>query len=208
MGTPAGVNQKRGCRFALALLFLTPACAAAGYLLLYLAGSFLVVSDRLEKADTAVVLSGGDIGRVTEAARLVNEGLARYLILTDTDEVTTSGRRATDYLYSEATKLGIAVPQIAITGYTVTSTTGEAAAVRQLMTDRGWISCIVVTDPFHSRRTRLIFRTAFQGSSLEVRVKATPDHWYRPGSWFFSQRGWAATISEYIRLIGYWSGVR
>ena len=197
------MNQKRlhGCRTSTAailalLLLLPPACLIG----LYALGRFLVVSERPVESDAVVVLSGGDIDRVDQAAKLINDGYARYLILTDTDEITASGTRTTDYLYSEATKRGIAVPQIDITRHSVTNTREEAAAVRALMEERGWYSCMVVTDPFHSRRTSYLFSRAFQGSGLAVRVVSVSPHWYRPGSWFLSGDGWRTTLEEYVKL--------
>ena len=203
------MNQKRarGClttsAILLAIILLVPPAILLG---LYGLGRFLVVSDSPAESDAVVVLSGGDIDRLDQAADLISDGYARYLILTDTDEISASGKRMTDFLYSEATKRGVSVPQIDITEDGVTSTREEAAAVRALMEERGWKSCIVVTDPFHSRRTSFLFDQAFRGSDFSVRVVPVSEHWYRPRSWFLSSEGWRVTLEEYIKLLAAWFG--
>lgn len=203
------MNQKRvrGCltstAILLAIILIVPLACLLG---LYGLGRFLVVSDRPVESDAVVVLSGGGIDRLDKAVEFISDGYARYLILTDTDEVAASGKRMTDFLYSEATKRGITVPQIDITERGVTNTNEESAAVRILMEERGWKSCIVVTDPFHSRRTSFLFNQAFRGSDLSVKVVPVSGHWYRPRSWFLSNEGWRVTLEEYIKLLAAWFG--
>ncbi len=191
----------------LAALFILPACGLLFLFGLWSAGRFLVVSDRLQQVDAVVVLSGGGIDRVDEAVKLIQDGYAGYLILTDTDAVAESGRRMTDYLFSEAANRGLAVPQIDITEHAANSTRDEARAVRQLMEERGWMSCIVVTDPFHSRRTKIIFTDAFRGPGWSTQVWSVQGHWYRPGRWFLRTDGWVTTMQEYAKLLAYWAGV-
>ena len=79
----------------------------------------------------------------------------------------------------------------------------EAEAVLRLMRRHDYKTVIVVTDPFHTYRARLIFRDAFRGSGLTVRVHPVTDLWYRSNTWFLSAAGWANTAREYIKLVGY-----
>ena len=198
----------RAAGIFLAALIAIPILLVVGYLTLRWMGAYLIVADRMEKADAVVVLSGGEIDRLDRAVEVISDGYARYLILTDTDEKAANGRKVTDYLFSEATRRGITVPQIDITNHTVTSTVEEAAAVRDLMEERGWQRCIVVTDPFHSRRTRFLFRQAFRGSGLDVSVVPVQGSWYRSGTWFLSREGWRTTLSEWGKLVAAWFGVQ
>jgi uncharacterized SAM-binding protein YcdF (DUF218 family) len=66
---------------------------------------------------------------------------------------------------------------------------------------------IVVTDPFHTQRTRMIFREVFDGSGRSVRVHPVPGHWYRSGTWFLSVAGWGNTLREYAKMTGYMLGL-
>jgi uncharacterized SAM-binding protein YcdF (DUF218 family) len=85
----------------------------------------------------------------------------------------------------------------------VASTQDEADAVVHLEEQLGFASCIVVTDPFHSRRTQMIFRQSLSGHGIRVRIHPVPGHWYRSNSWFLSTEGWSTTLSEYIKLVGF-----
>lgn len=165
------------------------------------AGRFLIVAEPpLSQADVVAVLSGGELDRIDEAVQLIREGYARYLILTDTDALADSGRRMTDYLFSEAANRGLAVPQIDITRHTTSNTREEANAIRQLMEERGWRSCIVVTDPYHSRRAQIIFSDVFRDSEFSVRVHSVRGHWYTVRGWFLHWEGWKAMFQEYLRI--------
>lgn len=178
----------------LVLIFLVP-------IGLWSAGRFLIVVEPpLSQVDAVAVLSGGEIDRVDEAVRLIKEGYARYLILTDTDAMADSGRRMTDYLFSEAANRGLAVPQIDITRHTTSNTREEAIAIRHLMEERGWHSCIVVTDPYHSRRAQIIFFSVFRDSGLSVQVHSVHGHWYTARGWFLRWEGWKVMAQEYLRI--------
>jgi uncharacterized SAM-binding protein YcdF (DUF218 family) len=207
MTSPRQSGCGRAITVGIAGVVLLPLLVLLGYGLLRWMGAFLIVSDPIERADAVVVLSGGGLERLDKATEVIADGQARYLILTDTDDVAANGRKMTDYLFSEATQRGVTVPQIDITNHTVTSTRDEAFAVRDLMEERGWQSCIVVTDPYHSRRTRFLFHQAFQGSGLTVIVTPVSGSWYRSSTWFLSPDGWNTTLREWGKLLAAWSGV-
>ncbi len=179
---------------------------AALYLVLRLAGAVLIIADPLEKADAVVVLSGGN-ERLPEAARLMRERYGEWLVLTETGEIRP-GVFGSDDLRAEANSLGIPSSSILITERTVTSTRDEAVAVLHLMQERNLGSCIVVTDPFHTLRTRVIFRDIFRGSGKEIIVSPVPASWYRSRDWFLSARGWQYTLQEYFKLTLYLLGFR
>ncbi len=179
---------------------------AALYLALRLAGAILIIADPLEKADAVVVLSGGN-ERLPEATRLMGERYGHWLIITETGEVRP-GVLGSDDLRAEANRLGIPSTSILVTERTVTSTRDEAVAVLHLMEARDFSSCIVVTDPFHTLRTRVVFRDIFRGSDKHVMVSPVPASWYRSRDWFLSARGWQYTLQEYFKLTLYLLGFR
>jgi uncharacterized SAM-binding protein YcdF (DUF218 family) len=166
-------------------------------------GAMLIISDPQHEADAVVVLSGGGLGRLEEAAKLYEEKYASWVILTET------GASSADFgLYSEIDKievvrLGVPVDQIIVTEQHVNDTGDEARVVRKVAQSRGITSLLVVTDPFHSLRTRLIFRERFSGSDIRVYIRPVRGHWYRSTSWWLSRVGWEATMGEYLRLFYY-----
>lgn len=171
-------------------------------------GGLLIVSDAIEPSDAIVALSGGE-ERIAEAALLYEEKYGRTVILTETGEFLPEWNvNYSSLLVAEAVRLGIPTGAITITEQAASSTLDEAQAVRDLMSSRGMQSCIVVTDPFHTFRTRLIFRDVFEGTGLSVYVKPVRGHWYKSRSWWLSSEGRTATFLEYIKLFGYILGFK
>jgi uncharacterized SAM-binding protein YcdF (DUF218 family) len=183
--------------------------AAAGLVLLYFGlvalGGYLIISDPLQPAKAIVVLSG-DMGRMTETAALFKEQYADWVILTETDQPSDNGEIETPSTQAkrlDALSAGIHEESILITKVQSSSTLDEARAVLNLMQEKNLSSCIVVTDPFHSLRTRTIFNDVFRGSGITVMVHPVSDHWYHSRTWFLSRQGWDTTIREYIKYFGY-----
>jgi len=180
------------------------------FILLRGLGGFLVVADPVNEVDAIVVLSGGeDHERLAEVAKLYNERVAPWVIITET-QITYPGTNTpyTGIHKRELIDQGVPEDAIIITQRTVSSTWGEARIVRKLMLRRGMTSCIVVTDPFHTFRTRLIFRSEFEEHDLNINVRPAAGHWYDPALWWLTAEGREATINEYTKLLSYLLGHR
>jgi uncharacterized SAM-binding protein YcdF (DUF218 family) len=166
-------------------------------------GRILIVSDSLEKSDAVVVLSGGE-GRLEEAARLYQEKMAEKMILTETGEFSQEyGKISEIKRFDAMLNLGIPAGAIMVTEKTVGNTIDEAHVVRKIIQPMNFNSLIVVTDPSHSLRTRLVFRQEFSDTDIKVAVHPVPGHWYRAATWWMSKAGWEATLGEYLRLAYY-----
>lgn len=167
-------------------------------------GSYLIVSSELEYANAIVVLSGGDESRMQEALELYNDKYSPLIILTETGDVV----EGYDYLHSfdmriELLNNGIPSGNILLTDQKATSTQEEAEAVKRLLTSRQLTSCIVVTDPYHTRRAYLIFRDAFKDTGIKVMIHPTSPHWFNADTWFLKLSGWRFVLLEYIKLFTY-----
>jgi uncharacterized SAM-binding protein YcdF (DUF218 family) len=90
-----------------------------------------------------------------------------------------------------------------LTDQVATSTEEEAEAVKRLLTARQLISCIVVTDPYHSRRAYTIFRDTFADTGIKVMIRPTSHHWFTVNTWFLKVKGWHFAILEYLKYISY-----
>ncbi len=172
------------------------------------AGGILIHSDPLEKADAALVLSGGGIDRLEGAAQLYKDKYVNYVILTDTGEVLDDFGKYSDIVKFEATRLGVPNSAIKLTSRVVVSTWEEASAAKNTLKTLGLNSVIVVTDPSHSYRTRLIFNKMFAGSDIKVSVYPLRDNWYTSKTWWHSLEGWRVTALEYVKLAAYLAGIR
>ena len=182
--------------------------AVGGYLFLRGSGAFLIVADELEKASAIVVLSGGDETRMSEALDLYEDGYADILILTETGRELEN----LDVLQSFDMRIqlmnnGVPSGNILITDHIVGSTVDEAVAVKNLLTNRQFNSAIIVTDPYHTKRTSIIFREIFGDSPIKLMIRPVTSSWYNSRSWFLSPRGWQFTLLEYLKLVGYYLGI-
>ncbi len=180
------------------------------YLFLAAAGALLIVGDPLRKSDVVVLLGGGDRQRTAEAVRIYQERYATLLVLTETGEVDPdSGEAYSKLQMEEVTALGVPTGGVAFTPEHGNSTYEEAIAVREMLTETNHVrSVIIVTDPYHTMRTRLIYREVFRATDIRVSVRPVRGHWYRSTTWWMSREGWERTITEYVKLFAYFAGVK
>lgn len=200
-------NRQRAYFGPWSCLLMLLVVLALCYIALRGLGAFLITGDRLEPVDAVVVLGGGGEHRVEEAVGLVQQKYSVWLIITEPGELVEGEGNGSNVFRRVAIDYGMMPDNILITRNTASSTYEEAKAVRQLMEQRGMTSIIIVTDPFHTRRTRLIFRDVFTGSGFSVRVHPVQGHWYRSGTWFLSLEGWGHTLREYVKLVGFLAGI-
>jgi uncharacterized SAM-binding protein YcdF (DUF218 family) len=180
------------------------------YAFLFGLGAYLIVADPLKPSSALVILSG-DLGRMEETARLYKDDFGRWLIITETSQPSLNPEyetKTTMVKRLEAIREGIPEDSILITKGKSSSTLDEANAVKSLLEGKNMTSAIIVTDPFHSRRTRTIFRDVLNGSGIDIIIRPVRNHWYRSDSWFYSKLGWITTVQEYGKYFAYLAGIR
>ena len=130
--------------------------------------------------------------------------IRRCIILTETGAVL----KGYDAQYSSEQRLTLIdadIPSTAIQviGKHAASTREEAKLVRTLVANTDIHSLIVVTDPYHTLRTRLIWKDVFRDSGIKIIVRPARGSWYKSTSWWMSTAGWKNTINEYAKLAAY-----
>jgi len=190
-------------------------CIAAGalggaFLLILvwvLMGNYLIASDKLERVDAIVILSGAENDRIPEAARLYLEGYSDTVILTDTGwsvfpdlEKETIGIDPNVIKTTELTEMGVPISNIILPETIVNSTAGEAEAVLDTMQRQGMESAVIVTDPYHTRRAKIIFENIFEGTGIQLFSHPVAGHWFKPFSWWLHPQGWKFAILEYLKI--------
>ena len=209
MDTPAAEKESPGCLRATGRLSLLALLVLAVYLLLWAVGAVLIVSDPLKEASAIVVLSGGESERWEEAGKLYQDGIAKQIILTETDEtVPGSNVPYSRLVENNISAMGVPKDHIYITHSISTSTYDESHSVLELMQGMDFKSAVVVTDPYHTLRTRLIFNHTFRGSGIKVSVHALQGYWYRSATWMFSLEGWKTTLLEIGKIGAYFLGIQ
>lgn len=164
-------------------------------------GDVLIISDPLHSADAVVPLAS-DRDRVVYAAELFNQGYANWFVATQTS-VNVPGIRTTysDLVRREAVWQGVPAERFLVTEQLAATTYDEAVAVRSLAQKYGWNTIIIVTSPYHTRRSRMIFRDVLVGTNIDVAVRPVPQHWYQSDTWWQHPPSLRATWTEYLKLL-------
>ncbi|MGB9783407.1 MAG: YdcF family protein [Moorellaceae bacterium] len=163
---------------------------------------WLVVEDNaLQPADVIIVLSGEQGERVETAVKLYKQGFAPRLLMTGGPVEWNVA--AADIMAWQAESLGVP-PQDIVLERRASSTYENAVYTLEILKQKGWRSAIVVTSPYHLRRTRFIFEKVFAGSNIRLSFYGAENPWLVPEEWWRQDRGIEVVGIEYFKLLWYW----
>jgi uncharacterized SAM-binding protein YcdF (DUF218 family) len=169
-------------------------CILALVCFLPFAGRFLVREDPLAASDAIFVLAGGTVDRWLEGVELYRERHAPLIVLSpgrldqaEMDVRAKGIRWPSDAELARDAILQLGVPSdvVQIMPGNLDNTAQEAEAFHRFVNQTGWRRVIVVTSPYHTRRTRFAFRREFAGSPVELVIRASrfdesdPPRWWR-----------------------------
>lgn len=204
-GRAAGPRAGGSKRRWLTLLLLGLAAGATLYLvrrpILVSMASLLVASDRMEKADAAVVLGGEQTFegcRVRAAIQLYRDGWVRKVVLSGTKGMY--GVYETEFSLPLAVSQGVPRSDILTVPHATRSTLEEARVLIGVIERRGIRSIYVVTSNYHTRRARRIFVKACQGR-LRVLAHPAADDWFNPDRWWQTREGRKTYLIEFLKAI-------
>lgn len=165
--------------------------AAAAVPLLFLASFAPVVrpnTDRAERADAVIVLSGDRGERLSLALDLIERGVTSTLVF---DGALDSARAIELCRGGRTFEVVCLQPEI-------DDTRGEARAAAELTSSRGWRRVIVATSTHHVARSGLLFRRCIDG---EVIMMAAP---------VAGSRGipFRQIVDEWLKLLYHWTVAR
>ena len=153
-------------------------------------GSFLVVQDELKKTDVIIVL-GGENDRVEEAARLYKQGLAPYILMT--------GKMVAYGMKRSAVRSGVPAEDILVEPEAA-STYQHPIYVKPIIEEKGFKSAIVVSSPYHMRRSAMLFDRALKKDKIELIYYPVQDGWFDADNWWTTAVGRRAVKMEYAKL--------
>jgi uncharacterized SAM-binding protein YcdF (DUF218 family) len=173
---------------------------AAGWTLA--AGSWLVVSAPLDQPDVIVPLASHEWERLPQAAETAGRFPDALVLLTKPDRVTRYNCHDCEHRPEALVTLGVARQRIAVQIITAPGTFGEALVIRDFMKASGRHRLLVVTSPYHTRRTLGILRHVFAGTGTQFGVlpasrfsEAQPAMWWSAGyDRFYVAYEWAALV--------------
>jgi uncharacterized SAM-binding protein YcdF (DUF218 family) len=162
---------------------------------------FLVVSDRLEKADVILVLAGDTNGeRVAQGVELYKQGYAKHLLMSGgslTWNLTYAG-----WMKKQAVELGVPGPAVLLQDRS-TSTIDDAKFSLPIVKEHGFRSVIVVTSPYHTRRAAAVFKKIFGRQGIKVLIYPVQHSNFEPHDWWRRHEDTAFVVWEYVARVMY-----
>lgn len=172
---------------------------------LTLVGSYLVYTQKPARADIIIVQGGGDKERIEEAAWLYHRKYARRILISgNTEEELPQMKRTTleELARKEAIAQGVAASHIILEGKS--KSTHEGALLSRPIFEKQKVKkAIIVSEPYHLRRSYLVYQRVYRRDGLQFICHSPSDSWYRADNWWEGERGLIATCNEYIKLIYY-----
>jgi hypothetical protein len=181
-----------------------------------IAARLLIVRVTVQRADAIVVLSGSASfsERVNEAQLLYEDGLAPLILLTNDGGQAGWNEEAkrNPYFFELARwqllEKGVPESSIRVLTPIVKGTMGEAETVVDAALQANMTSLVIVTSPYHSRRSLWTYRLVERrkGTSLDLGMEpalswSQSPRWY---AWWLSLSGWRSVPSEYLKIAYYW----
>lgn len=160
-----------------------------------LLAKLLVIDHTPEKVDVLITLGGG-AERERYAAELYRLGFARGIIMSGCGN-------AARQMAKEAIRLGVKEQDIIIEEK-ARNTYENALYSRDIMSAQNLKSAIVVTSPYHMRRTKLVFGRVFKNTGMKLLYCSTKDSGFNADGQCRSGKDRQVVRREYIKLIYYW----
>jgi hypothetical protein len=160
-----------------------------------LLAKFLVVDDTPEPVDVLITL-GGDPDRELYAAELYMQGLAPKIIMTGYGQ---SARQ----MAGRAIKAGVDEKDIMIENKSE-STYDNALYSRDIVLKNNFKSAIVVSSPYHMRRSKLVFNRVFRHSGVKLIYCSSKKSDFNPDGQCRSKIDRHKVKREYLKLTYYW----
>lgn len=165
-------------------------------------GKYIYERDVLKPADVIVVLAGREQERVEYAVKLFKDDWAKK------DRIIMSGGpllwnyTAAALMKLQAESLGIPRKNILLEDRSMT-TAQEAEYTREILDKYGYRSIILITSPYQSKRTAIIFRKVM-GDNVRVICAPIEKSWFTFNSWWRRPRERDAVLEEYAKFIRLW----
>ncbi len=180
------------------------------------AGRYLMAEDPLAPADVIFVLGGARAERWLESVDLYRDGHAPHVLLSiGRPEDAETRLRAMGIRYPSEPELardameqmGVPAASVTLLPRPVDNTAQEAEAIHPLATAAGWRRIIVITSKYHTRRSGFAFRREFDGTGVQIIVRATRYDTATPDRWWTSRGDVRFVTSEFQKLLLYRLGL-
>lgn len=201
--------------FVFFLFVLLLALVSAGVYAFLHGGEWLVREDPLERAQAAVVLSGGLPDRALAAAYLFRQSYADEIWLTQPLQPGAAMQQlhlpyAGEEAYSRMVLIaqGVPPPLIRVLPQPVLNTADELNAIAQALDEQSRpATAIVVTSRAHTRRVATLWKRIAPGHRGRLVIRAAPQDPFDAQHWWRTTADALTVVREYLGLLNAWAGL-
>jgi uncharacterized SAM-binding protein YcdF (DUF218 family) len=160
-------------------------------------------TEKCEKVDALVVVSGGDTNaRTDEGIELLKKGWADVIIFSGAAQDKT-GQSNAAAMRQRALLAGVPETSIYVDEYSET-THQNAVNTQSIFEARGFESIILVTSGYHQRRAFLEFEKRADSVKILNHPLSSDKDWSF-GWWWLTPRGWWLAGSEIAKIIAFYA---
>jgi uncharacterized SAM-binding protein YcdF (DUF218 family) len=168
------------------------------------AGNWLDIGVRPQKADAVVLLNAGYNTRPFVAAALVHGGWAEKILLNTVALHPVQAAGAVPASHEIARSVleygGVSPDRVVLLQSSARTTFDEAKGVAAYLDSHPAKRLLLVTEGFHTRRSRWIFQRVLSGRNVEVLAISAPPEEIDAANWWRSKAGFLFVVSEYLKL--------
>ena len=191
----------RRSRVVMAALFILAALYLGRVPILRAISNWLDIGEAPRTVDYALVLPGNEAGRPFVAAAMLRAGLAEKALILKTEKSADveDGTRIPPHevAWRVLRKRGVISERIVLLESQSTSTYTDAVAMRDFLEQTPPTSMAVVTDDFHTRRSRWIFRRVLADRRDDLSFVSVPTDNFSKDNWWRSKDGFIIYALEY-----------
>ncbi len=193
----------------LLLLGIVAALLALAYVsreqTLPIVGGWLDVGTPPKKTDYVMLLSGDRNTRPFQVADLYQQKLADRVMITSSKKSSKSlAPEKHEILVDILVRCGVPENKITPIDSRCASTFDEAATLNRFLDENPETSFCVVTNQYHTRRTRWVFSKVLGPKINRVYFVSAPTDHFHAGNWWKHEEGFTLYLSEFFKFAFYW----
>jgi uncharacterized SAM-binding protein YcdF (DUF218 family) len=164
-------------------------------------GRFLIIQDKLSPSDVILVLAGDANGeRVAEGVKLYKAGLAKKMLVSGGP--LAWNLTSAEWMKRQAVAMGVPAGDILLQDRS-RSTLEDIAYSLPVIKEKGFKSVILVTSPYHTRRSKRVFRKMGAGSGVSVSVYPAQNSDFKLDRWWLRHEDTSHVVWEYVAMVYY-----
>ena len=168
-------------------------------------GSWLDVGEPPQKTDAVMLLGGDRDTRTFRVADLYLQDFADQVLITTGQDADETARPRGHRINQEILlRCGVPSHDIVVLDTEVGTTFDEAQTLSGYLSEHPGHSVTVVTNDYHTRRSRWVFRQVLGHSAMQrVHFVSAPPDRFHAGNWWKNEDGFTLYMAEFFKFSFY-----